>query len=305
MNGRYAVLCPGQGGQHSAMFTMAGDVYAARLSALYGTAVNLILNDSNRLFANRTAQPLVVAAGLGQWAQLRTQVPAPALVAGYSVGELTACGVAGALPAAVLPELADSRAALMDQCVDPLQPQAMFAISGLSQACNAALLHRRGLFPAIFNGGGRLVCAGLLHQCEGLEDEVATLGGQAQRLPLTVASHTPLLASASAGFTLRLDALPWSVFIVPMLSGNSAEKITTPTQARRTLARQLCEPVLWERCMDLLAESSIQVTLELGPGNALSRMLRARHPQIQSRAIEDFRSIGAAAGWLRQQLSAS
>jgi [acyl-carrier-protein] S-malonyltransferase len=53
--------------------------------------------------------------------------------------------------------------------------------------------------------------------------------------------------------------------------------------------------------MDAAAESGVTVALELGPGAALSRMLRTRHPDIACRSVSEFRSLDGIVGWLERQ----
>src|SRR5262245_49494814 len=109
MRNRLLILCPGQGGQHAAMFDLPrSDVRSAAM--LDGLA----LSWDGDIFSNQRAQSLIVAAGLAMWEALRAHCPAPALVAGYSIGELTAYGVAGALDPSTAVALAQQRAQLMD-----------------------------------------------------------------------------------------------------------------------------------------------------------------------------------------------
>jgi len=55
--------------------------------------------------------------------------------------------------------------------------------------------------------------------------------------------------------------------------------------------------------MDACAEQGITGGgVELGPGAALSRMLRERHPAIACRSMQDFRSSAGALRWLTTQL---
>ena len=303
MNRRFAIFCPGQGGQHETMFSLAGSAVSPQLAAVIGSDSGAVTSDTSRLFANRFAQPLIVALGMAHWEQLREAIPMPSVIAGYSVGELTAYGVAGALSTAELITLAAERARMMDQCIDPAQPHAMVALSGLTDAAARAILAARGLYPALINGADRMVAGGLRSQCDGIEAQVAALGGSCQRLPLQVASHTPLLADARAGFGVALAACHWSDPARPVISGSTAQKISNAVDARTSLLNQLTSPVQWDSCMECCVENGIAVTLELGPGNALSRMMRARYPDIASRAVDEFRSIAAVIGWLRKELA--
>jgi [acyl-carrier-protein] S-malonyltransferase len=52
--------------------------------------------------------------------------------------------------------------------------------------------------------------------------------------------------------------------------------------------------------MDAAAEAGITVALELGPGAALSRMLRKRHPDIAARSVADFRTLDGIRRWLER-----
>lgn len=55
--------------------------------------VEAVLKDGALLFANRMAQPLIVASAVSAWRAVWELVPPPALVAGYSIGELLAYAI--------------------------------------------------------------------------------------------------------------------------------------------------------------------------------------------------------------------
>lgn len=113
-----AVLCPGQGGQHAAMFARVADAPAAAsvlaaASKVLGAAAHTLAADNAR-YTNAIAQPLVCAGTLAHWQLLRAQLPTPVLVLGYSVGELAAHAVAGSMEIDTCLQLASTRARLMD-----------------------------------------------------------------------------------------------------------------------------------------------------------------------------------------------
>lgn len=310
MNSRLAILCPGQGGQHPAMFDLArSDRHAADElqrwipDMMFGKSLDQILGDDALLFSNRIAQPLIVAATLATWEALKKVVPRPSLVAGYSIGEIAAYGVAGALSAAGAVDLAASRARLMDACVDSSCGQSMIAVSGLSEPAVAALVRRHSFFIAIETGEDSFIVGGYSQQAQQaaeLEREVVQLGGRASTLAVGVASHTPLMRAAVMPFA---DALGHSRLAdpqVPVLSGIGAEPVYQKEQAISMLSRQLAEKIRWMDCMDACAEAGITVALELGPGRALARMLQARHPHIECRSAADFRTVEGIATWLER-----
>jgi [acyl-carrier-protein] S-malonyltransferase len=307
MAGRLAILCPGQGAQHPAMFDMARSDPAASalLDAWYadpalGATLQAGLGEER--FTNRIAQPAIVAATLAMWRALQDSIATPALVAGYSIGELSAYGVAGALVPEDAIKLAIDRARLMDACVIDGAEQGMVALSGMPSGTVDALLASAGFYPAIVTGDDALVAGGPAAQRDALASTAIAAGGHATVLPVAVASHTPLLAGAVAPFAAVLAAAHWCAPAFPVLSGISAEPVFDGAKALAELPRQIAEPIRWRDCMDELGEAGITVALELGPGAALSRMLQSRNQNIACRSVTEFRSLDGIRAWVDRQL---
>jgi [acyl-carrier-protein] S-malonyltransferase len=293
MSVRLLLLCPGQGGQSAAMFDLARS--DARAAALLD-ACGLDALDPDTLFENRTAQPAVVGATLAMWEALKFRLPAPALVTGYSVGELSAYGVAGALAPQDAIRIAGTRARVMDAAVT--SAQALVAIGGLAVDRVRALVEAEGYAIAIVTGHDTCIAGGLEAGLDRLDRSVTSAGGRLQRLPVGIASHTPLLAAAVAPFAAVLQAADFQPQACPVLSGIGAEPVIGKARAIETLTRQLAETIVWDACMDAAAEAGVTVALELGPGAALARMLQARHPHIACRSVADFRSIDGIVAWV-------
>lgn len=266
--------------------------------ARLGIPLQEILADNDLLFSNRMAQPLIVAAAMATWEAIRHDVPAPALVAGYSIGEVAAYGVAGALAAVDTVALAVSRARLMDGCMKTMPEQALVAISGLSYRAAAPVLQQCGFHLAIATGEDTFIAGGSARLLVELQRLIPGSGGHLTVLPVAVASHTPCMAPAVAPFAEALGRHRLADPAIPVLSGISAEQVFRADKAISHLSRQIAEPIRWADCMDACAEAGVTVALELGPGAALSRMLHARHPQIECRAVAEFRSIGGVKTWL-------
>ncbi|WP_377704532.1 ACP S-malonyltransferase [Pseudoduganella sp. UC29_71] len=306
MNARLLILCPGQGGQHAGMFGLAaGDAdgaallgglraRTARANPPYGDLAAEVL------FANRTAQPLIVTATLAMWEALRKHAPPPALVAGYSIGELAAWGVAGALAPEECVALAHARASLMDRCLAQHPGQSLLAVSGLAPQRAAALAAPHGFHLAIVTGEDSCIIGGPASGGDSAATQLAAAGARITPLPVEIASHTPLMAGAVEPFAQALRASGLRAPDTPVLSGISAARLDSREQAVEHLSRQLSETIVWDECMDACAEASITVALELGPGAALSRMLQARHPAIACRSVADFRSLDGIRAWLRR-----
>jgi [acyl-carrier-protein] S-malonyltransferase len=250
------------------------------------------------IYANRRAQPLIVAATLAMWEAIREFTPQPVLVAGYSIGELAAYGVAGALTPDATLALAARRAQLMDDSLALPPGQALVTITGLTLQAAGALASSHDYQISIETGDDSCITGGPAAAAQALEQAVIAAGGRSRRLPVEVASHTQYMESAVAPFAEALRQTDFSAMSAPVLAGISATTVTGKAQAVELLSRQLAEKIRWLACMDAAAEAGITYALELGPGNALTRMLQSRHPHINSRSVADFRTLDGIRKWL-------
>ncbi|MFC7286620.1 ACP S-malonyltransferase [Herminiimonas glaciei] len=311
MMNRVAILCSGQADQHAGMFDLAReDARAAQLlqawplEELCGHPLQDILSDDKLLFANPIAQPLVVASILATWEAVKTIIPKPVVVAGYSIGELASWAVAGALTAEEAIRLAALRARLLQACIADGQPQVMLAIS-LSQSLVRMseiqpLLQAHGFYMAIEVDEDSIIAGGLLQQADALETAIAHAGGKVTRLPIEIASHTPWMQAAVVPFAEALTSSAIKAPAFPVLAGISGARLLDKDAAAGHLSRQLAEPIRWQAVMDSLDEAGVTMALELGPGAALARMLKTRHPHIQCRSIAEFRSLAGIRKWIAQ-----
>jgi [acyl-carrier-protein] S-malonyltransferase len=148
---------------------------------------------------NRVAQPTVVAWQVSAYMRFASQLPAPALVAGYSVGQIAACSAAGGFDAHDAIAIAASRARLMDEACP--EPAGLAAVLGLDEHTLDTLCARTGAEIAIRNGprhfvvGGPETCLRAL-----IVQSVAQGATRAQSLPVTTPAHTRWLDPAVPRF---------------------------------------------------------------------------------------------------------
>ncbi|MYM22370.1 acyltransferase domain-containing protein [Duganella sp. FT135W] len=304
---RLLLLCPGQGDQHAGMFDLArASPAASALTDRLAGCIPALSPDGQALavdgdiFANRIAQPLIVAATLCMWEAIRDFAPPPALVAGYSIGELSAYGVAGAFAPGQAVALATQRAQLMDDCQRAAPGQTLLTITGLPLASASTLAAQHGYQVSIETGEDTCIAGGPAAQSDTLQQAIEAAGARSKRLPVEVASHTHYMQNAVAPFAEALREAVLQPMQAPILAGIDAAPVSAQARAVETLSRQLAEKIRWLACMDAAAEAGITVALELGPGAALSRMLQNRHPRISTRSVADFRTLDGIRKWLER-----
>ncbi len=302
----FAVLCSGQGNQHPGMLALlrneasASEAFDAAATAL-GFDLRDVVAGPADLFDNLLAQPLICVAQCAAWHALREALPSPVAFAGYSVGELASYACAGALSADELAGLARRRAQLMQAAAKT--PGGLVALRGLYRPQVDALCRDNALWVAIVIDDAGFVLGGSQPAIDRCVDEAQSKGAQITCLRVGIASHTPLLAGAVDRFREVLERSSLSDPRIPVLSGTDASLISKRSAAIDALARQIAQTIDWARCLDALYERGCRAFLELGPGNALARNARARFESVEARSLDDFRSLSAAADWVKNRIA--
>jgi [acyl-carrier-protein] S-malonyltransferase len=190
-----AILCSGQGNQHAGMFDLVADSPAA--ADLFKAASNLLGGRDPRqlvkadcaaeLEEDRTAQVLCVLGALSVCASLADALPGDRLVAGYSVGELAAWGLAGVFDSTETLRLAAARTEVMDAVREG--PQGLLFVRGLSRSIIDALCRQTETFVAIINPGDAYLIGGSDRTLDALEIACRKAGGtRSHRVGVHVAS---------------------------------------------------------------------------------------------------------------------
>ncbi|MDP4002168.1 acyltransferase domain-containing protein [Methylobacterium sp. NEAU K] len=304
-----AILLSGQGGQHPGMFDLtadhpdAQDIFAAAEPLLGGTDPrDLARRGGDALHANRAGQILCCVAALAAWRALGAARPGRAIVAGYSIGDLGAWGVAGRLADADVLALAARRAEAMDSASG--EGFGLAGIRGLGVDALQVLAARHGCHLAIRNAADSGVVGGRRAVLESLCRDATAAGAQrAVVLPVHTPSHTPLLAAATAAFrtalgTVTLRRPPTGA--PRLVSGLDGATVFRPADGLDKLALQISHMIDWAACLEACREFGADRVLELGPGHALATMARTALPDARIHALEEFRSIAGVAAWLAQ-----
>jgi [acyl-carrier-protein] S-malonyltransferase len=153
-------------------------------------------------------------------------------------------------------------------------------------------------FVAIVIDEDAVVVGGTEPALAAVTEAAGRAGAQVTCLRVGIASHTPLLATAATRFRALLEAAPLRAPARPVACGVDGSWVTTRERALVALSEQIARTIEWSRCMDALYERGCRVFLELGPGTALSRMVRKRLGPVEARSVDEFRNAGAVAAWV-------
>src|ERR1700722_18761727 len=278
-----AVICSGQGYQGVGMFDLLADapeaipVFKAAEFVLEGKDPRQLVrkSSSDELHADKVGQILCCTQAMAAWAVLSAKAPRPLVVAGYSVGELAAWGVAGLLDHEGVLDLVVKRAAAMDKATT--QPSGLVAIRGLRRDALDPICKTQGAYVAIVNAEDQMLVGGTRKALDAIVHDAQAAGAERTTvLPVAVPSHTPLLAEASHWFRQALGKAHLPAEVPPgvrLLSGIDGDTVFDVRAGADKLARQIQQTVDWAACMQSCRAAGVTKVMELGPGHALAHMM--------------------------------
>ena len=285
-----AVLFPGQGSQEVGMgadllsdFPAAAEIYQQAQEEM-GAAFLRICFQGPAAELNDTAiaQPALYVHSIALWEAIRAARPLfePQFAAGHSLGEFSALTAAGALDFGAGLRLVRRRGELM-RVAGESSPGGMAALLGLEVATVRTVLnqvreeHGGTIVIANDNCPAQVVISGdhttLARACD-----AAKAAGARRVLPLnvSVATHSPLMASASAEFSDALGDTPIQDARFPIIANVSGRPIQTEPEIRDELTAQLTSGVHWHGSMRWLLDAGAEQFYEIGAKNVLSGLLR-------------------------------
>lgn len=302
---KFAFVFPGQGSQSVGMLNAFADNPVVR--ATLEEASTALGQDIGKLIAEGPAedlnlttntQPVMLTAAVAVYrAWLDAGGPAPALVAGHSLGEYSALVAAGVIPFADAVPLVRFRAQAMQEAV-PVGEGGMAAILGLSDddvraACAEAAAAGAGVVEAVnFNAPSQVVIAGNKAAVE-KACEIAKAKGAKRALPLPVSApfHSSLLKPASDRLRERMAGLAFSAPAIPLVNNVDVAIVNDPAQIKDALVRQAAAPVRWVECVQKMAAEGVTHVIECGPGKVLAGMTKRIDGNLVGGAIFDPASL--------------
>ncbi|MFM7675079.1 MAG: ACP S-malonyltransferase [Synechococcus sp.] len=292
-----AWVFPGQGSQKVGMadgvlelpgarerFAQASELLGRDLLAICaGTAEGPLadLNDT------RNTQPALFVVESLLVDELRRQGRSASLVAGHSLGELVALYAAGVFDADTGLALMRRRSELMAAAGGG----AMTAVMGFDRAeLDDLVAATEGVVIANDNSSAQVVLSGT-------PEAVAAVSGCLQRkraIPLAVsgAFHSPFMAEAAEAFAAELEAVPFADAAIPVLSNTDPTPETNGAALRARLTSQMTSGVRWRETMERFSQEGIDTSVEIGPGNVLSGLIKRSCSGVTTAQIASAADLG-------------
>jgi [acyl-carrier-protein] S-malonyltransferase len=228
----------------------------------------------------RWAQPAIFCAALAGYEVLKDRYE-PDLMAGHSLGEISALVAAGALDAEDGLRLVAARGRLMQEAAEETGDGGMLAVRARDRATVEQVAGQAGLSIANDNAPDQLVLSGALAALDEAESLLREHRVRAKRLPVAGAFHSPLMEPAVEPFRRLTEHVEVRAPRVPVLSCVTA----APFQdVREQLVKAIVSPVRWTDVMSALQDLGATRCVETGPGRVLTNLVRKSLDDVEAEA---------------------
>jgi [acyl-carrier-protein] S-malonyltransferase len=263
-----ALLFPGQGSQTGGM----RETVERRLPDLLELALEEVGADLFERAADGTrwAQPAIYCAALAGARELDVE---PDVMAGHSLGEITALVEAGALDAENGLRLVAARGRFMQEAAEETGGGGMTAVRARedNRDAIAEVAAANEVSIANDNAPDQLVLSGAVEALDRVEEQLKERGLRGKRLPVAGAFHSPLMQPAVEPFRAVVDGIVFAEPRVPVMSCVTAKPFEDiPAE----LVRALTEPVRWLEVVRALDDRGVTEFVETGPGRVLTNLVK-------------------------------
>ncbi len=278
-----AYVFPGQGAQFSGMgldlyensdiakelFDKANDILGFNITE------TMFRGTDEELKQTKVTQPAIflhstiLAATLGDSFK-------PDMVAGHSLGELSALVANGTLSFEDGLKLVSKRALAMQAACEK-EPSTMAAILGLDdEVVEKTCEDIDGVVVAAnYNCPGQLVISGAIPAVEKACEVLTEAGARrALMLPVGGAFHSPLMEPAREELAAAIEATTFNTPSCPVYQNVTASAITDPEEIKKNLVAQLTAPVRWTQTMNQMIADGAEEVIEVGPGKVLQGLFK-------------------------------
>lgn len=136
--------------------------------------------------------------------------------------------------------------------------------------CQSQRENGKSVWAVNYNSDGQIVIAGIKKDLETLVDVLKEAKAKrAMLLNMSVASHCPLLDSATAPLASKLQEVIKDDFIAPVISNVTAKPYSTKAEALELLPKQLVMPVLYKQSIKN-SDDEVDCYIEFGHGKVLA-----------------------------------
>lgn len=297
---KLAYLFSGQGSQYIGMgkqltenYPLANQIFEEASDALHFDVKRLCFDSTiQELTKTENAQPALLTCSFAafkvfteKWGRI------PDVLAGHSLGEISALTCSGLFSFSDAVRLVHSRGLFINESVKGIKG-GMIAVMGVDKRiidleCKE-LSERRNLVACIsnYNSENEIIVSGHIEAVNELAQILSLKNGNVIPLKVSGPFHSPLMQTAAELFKKELLNINFGKLSIPVISNVTGEYYSDQSNVSELLSNHLLKPVLWLDTMKLIERAGVTTAIEFGAKQTLKNLLKKSIPSIKSYSVD-------------------
>ena len=304
---KVGLLFPGQGSQYVGMgkeftekHTVAKEIFDQANEIIgYDLKKTIFEGPEEKLRETKVTQPAVFVTSIACLEILTMNYQLSTincLCAGHSLGEYTALVAAGVIDFITGLKLVKKRAEFIQEISQKKQGK-MNAILGLNEEkikeiCSLAGSLTKGVVEAVnFNCPGQIVISGENEAVNYAVELAKKEGAKIVFLNVSGPFHSSLMKESAEKMAKELKKYQFNNAQIPVVTNCDAEITVSSIEFKEKLVKQIYSPVLWEKIIEKMLISGVNIFLEIGPGKVLSSLVKRINKEVKTFNVENEETL--------------
>ncbi len=301
---KLCLMFPGQGSQYIGMGKSLYDSYDIakecfdEASEVLGLQLDKLCfsGDIEELTATENAQPAILTVSYVAYQVLMKEIKCnPSVVAGHSLGEITALTCTGAISFADAIKIAQQRGKLMGEVIGRGEGSMMAVLDmnefELEEMCRRISSDDIPVSIANYNSPVQMVVSGHRKAVDKLKAELDSMNVRTAVLNVSAPFHTDIMYPAAIKLRKVLGEYSYHEFKWPVISNVTA----TPYEHREyivsKLTNQVYQPVQWMKSIQYAINQDIDTFVEIGPKNVLRNLISQIDRQKKAYSFSEIKDL--------------
>lgn len=294
--GKIAFVFSGQGAQYPGMgkslyenCKSAAALYDFAESIRHGTMEQSFNGTAEQLTRTENAQPCMYLVSVSAALALHEYGLFEDGAAGFSLGEISALGACGAYSEVDGFRLVTERGRIMQKAADKCDTAMAAVLKVSAEDVENICKDITDVYPVNYNSPIQTVIAGSKAAIAQFKEKAADIGARSVDLAVSAAFHSPYMNEASDEFAEALKDFEITAPFKPVYANLTA--LPYKDSFKEMLAKQMKNPVLWNKTIDNMIADGYDTFIEVGPGKTLTGLIKKISSDVKTYNVETIEDV--------------